>query len=281
MYGGGDVSASQFAGNAGGFMPGDADAAQQGGRNSGGRGNPNKTLRPFTIKQLRDGFASSDNPVDGITISGQEVSNLMICGKILSIEEKATAAKIIVDDGTGKADVRIFNNGDDDVSGVNGKNSFMADLRVGIYVKVYGCLKLFESRLEVQGYKTRPVTDMNEITFHSLDAIYTHLHSMKKAHGDSFAVGQKRVMAPIGGGMDAAAGVGAMPAMPAGQTATEAANAFFSADNVGEQGLSFDQLRQTLGKKFTEAQLRQAVNDLQNDGFIYTTIDDQHFKGTM
>ena len=47
-----------------------------------------------------------------------------------------------------------------------------------------------------------------------------------------------------------------------------------------DAGLSFDQLKVKLGNRFTPSDLKQAVEDLQNDGHIYTTVDDMHFKGT-
>ena len=62
------------------------------------------------------------------------------------------------------------------------------------------------------------------------------------------------------------------------QTAFEAFHEPQAMNN--DAGLSFDQLKVKLGNRFTPSDLKQAVEDLQNDGHIYTTVDDMHFKGT-
>ena len=44
--------------------------------------------------------------------------------------------------------------------------------------------------------------------------------------------------------------------------------------------MSIDQLAQDLGSMYSVDQIRGAVEVLINDGHVYSTIDDNHFKST-
>lgn len=46
------------------------------------------------------------------------------------------------------------------------------ELQIGSYVRVFGHLRAFSGRKMVVALSIRPVTDMNEITFHFLEVIY-------------------------------------------------------------------------------------------------------------
>lgn len=51
--------------------------------------------------------------------------------------------------------------------------------RVDTYVRVNGRLNAFGNRVTVVSHAIRRITDFNEITFHYLDAIHTHLTLVK------------------------------------------------------------------------------------------------------
>ena len=42
-------------------------------------------------------------------------------------------------------------------------------------VRVYGHLRVFQGQKSVVAFAVSPVTDFNEITFHILDIVHTHL----------------------------------------------------------------------------------------------------------
>ena len=46
------------------------------------------------------------------------------------------------------------------------------------------------------------------------------------------------------------------------------------------QGLNVETLRNDLGNKFSRDQIKGAVEFLVNEGHLYSTIDDNHFKST-
>ena len=298
------VSASQFAG--GGFMPSDAEAAngQTGARGSAAGGKKSgvqHTLRPVTVKQLRDCCSSADQDSDAFVVSGQELHNIVVAGKVVSVTEQATAVQLIIDDGTGKAEVKFWldntESGGADQENQGGLEdphgpSSRSEWREGTYVKIFGHLRVFQGKKHIVAFTVRPIQDKNELTFHMLDCVYTHLYTLNKSQGAVQVTGQKRVMGPMDTNtyqqpapqqntyqQAAGFGTGGLSGMTPVQQAAFDAFHDFNVMNQ-DQGLSFASLKQNLGGRFTEGQLRQAVEDLQNDGHIYTTIDDNHFKGT-
>jgi replication factor A2 len=49
----------------------------------------------------------------------------------------------------------------------------------------------------------------------------------------------------------------------------------------GESGVHVDDVVTQLNGRFTEAQVRESVEHLVNEGHLYSTIDDDHFKSTL
>ena len=47
-------------------------------------------------------------------------------------------------------------------------------VREGTYVRIFGVFKTFGNKRQVQAFRIRPVTDMNEVTYHALECMLTH-----------------------------------------------------------------------------------------------------------
>jgi replication factor A2 len=47
------------------------------------------------------------------------------------------------------------------------------------------------------------------------------------------------------------------------------------------QGVHVNEVVQQLNGRFSEPQVREAVEHLVNEGHLYSTIDDDHFKSTL
>jgi len=243
-----------------------------------------------TVKQLRDCCSSADSADETFMVSGTELANVVIIGKVVQLVEQSTVIKIVLDDGTGKIETKFWldsNDAGDQAQGAvedpHGPSS-RAEWREGKYIKIFGHLRVMNGDKHIVAFTIKPVTDMNELTFHLLDTVFTHLYLTRKHQGAAQVTpGQKRVMGP-NAGMGAPAmgaqhdysGLGGMS--PCQKAAFEV---FHEPQALNaDAGLSFDQLKQKLGNRFTPDDLKQAVEDLQNDGHIYTTVDDNHFKGT-
>ncbi|PRW56187.1 replication A 32 kDa subunit A-like [Chlorella sorokiniana] len=279
MYGGGgfDAGASQF--NGAGFMPSQGNAG--GGAASGKKNFENKsqTLRAVTIKQLAD--ASAQRVDDSLAIDGRDVSNITLVGKVLSTNESGLTYGLEIDDGTGKAAVKIWISDDDSELDKQRR----AEWRAGSYVRVHGHISNFGKNQEVIAFNIRPVTDHNEITYHFLQCIFQHAHLVKGAPGggavkqEQGGYGAPAAAAPAAGGYGGAPAAGGYnPNGGLSAVQADVMNFFNAPDAQGDAGISLDDVLARAGGRYSMVQIREAVDALQNEGHLYSTIDENHFK---
>lgn len=286
MYGGGgggfETGASQF--NGAGFMPTQGGAGGAGAASGGKKSfdSKNQSLRAVTVKQLHD--ASQNRVDDSLLVDGRELTNITIVGKVVSASESGLTYALTIDDGTGKAGVKIWISDDD--SEVD--RARRAEWRQGIYVRVHGHISSFGKAQEVVAFNIRPVTDHNEVTYHFLQCIFQHAHLTKGAApgggggagmgagvGMGGPAGMKQEQ--YGGGAPAAAGCNPDTGLNAIQNDIMT---FFNAPDAlaTEKGISIDDVLQRAGGRYSVVQVREAIDALQNEGHLYSTIDENHFK---
>ncbi|RHZ41023.1 hypothetical protein DYB26_016093, partial [Aphanomyces astaci] len=175
------------------------------------------------------------------------------------------------------------------------QQQLLETLQDGIYVSAVGNLRSFGGKTSLSCHTVTPVENFNQITHHFLDCIYTHLRNTKGplGGGGGAAAGTQSftdTSSHFGGGFNA---FGGQAASTGGQQ-----NYNFGASDSGfsdpaqqaildilgasslDMGLSVDQIKQNLHGRVTDAQLRDALNYLTNEGHIYSTIDENHFKRT-
>ena len=256
----------------------------------------NKTIRPVTIKQLRDGWANKDPSEEDIRVSGQDLHQMYLVGKIVSAQESSTAHHMVEDDGTGKAPVKFWIDDDNvdggDIPAPHGARA-RAEWKEGAYVKVSGIVRDMQGKQFIVAYTVKLITNMNEVTLHQLETIYVHLKTVTGGQGPiQLTPGQKRVMGPNPAMQNQMPNQNAAPTAynnndgsGVGGMMSPCQRAMFdelhgSAAMANDKGLSFDQLASKLNNQFTEPELREAVNYLQTEGHVYTTVDENHFKGT-
>lgn len=268
-YGG---AAYAFAGN--GFMPSQHAAGSAEKTRPSGRGN--NTIRAMTLKQLNDALVSSGS--DATILDGKELGLVCIFGKVLDLENKELAVLVKVDDGTGRTTVNHFiNNADSETD-----RQKRAEWRAGIYVRIVGHLGSGPGESKViQAYDIRPVTDHNEITFHLLQAIFEHSHLIKGGPGAGTlappanpSVYNTAVPGTTAMGYDSLGG-------GFGPLHTEILSIYRSPEaNMTDTGISIQSVLARMGGRVPEHQIRSIINELANDGHLYSTIDEDHHKIT-
>jgi len=225
-----------------------------------------QTLTPVTIRQLYN--AVQQQPGDIFKVDGKELNQITIVGQIVSSQIQSTNLELLIDDSTGKMDVRQWLEPDE------GANQYLEDQRAtfkeGVYVRVVGHLRAFQAKRSIMAFRIQPIDDWNEITFHLLEAIHVHLFNTK---------------GPLEGGEAAAP----LPALttPQRQGRPAGAGGFGSVlrNNVMELLRSAPDTKQGSAIKdiviqladYPEEEVRQAIEFLATEGHIYTTIED-HVK---
>lgn len=287
--GGAQFNAGQFDGGAGasqggGFMQ--VDNSTPDGKAKGGDRN-RQSLIPTTIKQLKNAPSAAGGDA-GFSLDGRDLHQVTIVGLIVNADEQATNLQYTIDDGTDTILVKMWVDQDSDESFAERR----AQWKEGVYVRVIGQLRSFNNTKNLVAYSIQPVTDFNEYTFHFIEVVHTHLRHTKGAPPAAGAAaaaapafnganpaytGAAGFTAPMGGAAPASY---AMPQQSSGLD--ELVLQFFRTKGEGiEAGCTVAEAAQALSANgATIDQVRSLVNSLVEDGHLYSTIDDEHYKST-
>lgn len=167
-----------------------------------------------------------------------------------------------LDDGTGSIDAKKWNDADAMES-----NPLAAKLIEGAYCRVWGKLNSFNNRRHVVAQIIRPVEDMNEVSYHMLDATAIHLYYTRGPPGQSDGAAQQ------GGGQSAAQqGGGRAAELAQYSKVAQKVYKYLQTIPQGDQGVHQQVIASALGLDMVD--VAQAGDQLLSGGFIYTTMDD-------
>jgi len=278
----GGADASMFAG--GGFMPSQSGAGNnEYGSSAGGSGKraggQDGGLQPLTVKMINQAIQKPGD--DAFYVDGLEINNVTLVGMVHNKDERNIDTSFMLDDSTGQIEIKRWIDGQDSY-----EYNEMQSVQNSMYVRVHGHLRTFQNKLNVVAFSVRPITDFNEVTFHFLEVIYVHLSHTRSKGG---AVGAAPALAsPMATGQNGIYGPPKIPvaasSIPSGNAKEECQKRVHSiyeepASLQIEQGLHVDQVVQRM-IGFTRPQVREAIDFLVNEGYIYSTIDDDHHKST-
>ncbi|KAL4973272.1 hypothetical protein BDW66DRAFT_168766 [Aspergillus desertorum] len=258
-------------GGGGGFMPGETNSPS-GGRPEGN----NTTLRPVTIKQILD--ATQPYPEANYTIDGQDVSSIVFIGQVRNISTQATNVTYKLDDGTGEIEAKQWVTPSDDMDttddlGKEGKDR--NGVEINGYAKVFGKLKsLFGDRKVINTHCVRPLTDINELHFHFLEAAAVHLFHTKGAPGGvGGATGKIGGGDAAMGGLDGAGGGGGGGFPPSMSATARRVYNLLKTEPQNNEGLHAQFIAAKLG--LPPPDVVRAGDELINAGMVFSTVDDQ------
>ncbi|XP_041650003.1 replication protein A 32 kDa subunit [Cheilinus undulatus] len=250
----------------GGFA---SPSLSQGGEKKG-RARANQII-PCTVSQLM----SASQADEAFRVGDVEVAQVTIVGIIRSTDKSMTNIQYKVDDMTGAPmDVKQWVDTED-------PSVDSTVLPPGTYVKVSGNLRSFQNHKSVVAFAVRPLEDMNEITSHMLEVVQAHM-----------TLNKSQSMSAVGGEMNSKVtsmsrqDTGSMGGSYAG--AMEMNNGLSANQNQvlslikscpDAQGISIQELKQRLSG-ISLAVIKQAVEFLSNEGHIFSTIDEDHYKST-
>lgn len=247
---------------------------QGGGFNSpGGFGTPQaseerkgrsraQNCAPVTVAQILNATHNDDRFYSGKL----EISQVTLIGLIRTVKESTTRLDYELDDMTGPPlEIKQFVDNDENIP----DEERVPTMRENTYVRVYGHVRSFSGKKNVVAFKVQPVTDMNELTCHILDVIYSHASVSKESAAE---VGGRTSTAAVGPSHNENAGNYGLSSLNK-QVATVIRN------SNSDLGISISEVARHL-KGAPEKAIREAVEFLSSEGHIYSTIDDDHFKAT-
>ncbi|ESQ49815.1 hypothetical protein EUTSA_v10021296mg [Eutrema salsugineum] len=275
MFGGDFDGNAAFAG--GGFMPSQATTEAPDSASSF-KNRDVRTLLPLTLKQLN---SVSTNGESNFSIDGVDINTVAIVGRVSRMENRITQVDFVVDDGTGCVECVRWCHERQETEEIEA-------IKLGMYVRLHGHLKSFQGKRSVNVFSIRPVTDFNEIVHHFAECIYVHMYNTKSRGGSiSQATVTPRPQMPYS----------TMPT-PAKPYQTGPSNQFPNQFNdplhgfkqmilnylnqpmhlTSEAGVHCDVIARNLG--IPPLKVKDALEQLSNDGCVYSTMDETCFKST-
>ncbi|CAL1610329.1 unnamed protein product [Knipowitschia caucasica] len=232
---------------------------------------------PCTVSQLM----SASQADESFKVGDVDVAQVTIVGIIRSTDKSMTNIQYKVDDTTSAPmDVKQWVDTED--PGVDG-----TVLPPGTYVKVSGNLRSFQNHRSIVAFSLRPLEDMNEITSHMLEVVHAHMalakpQSMPSAGGMNSSMapmsrtnmGTMGSTGPVGGGYP-----GATNMVNNGLSASQNQVLSLIRSCSDAQGISIQDIKQRLSGISINI-IKQAVEFLSNEGHIFSTIDEDHYKST-
>jgi replication factor A2 len=174
MYGG----YSSNAGGSGGFFSNNSygEAKTPTKENSDFVGSPGfkksngeQSLRPMTIYQVHESKEVIAN--HPLVCDNKPVQSISLVAKVINIKEQSTHVRYTLEDGTGVIEAALWS--------TDGKSeaevAAQSKIEVNGYVQVIGAIRLFSGKKSIQANSLKPVTDINQITYHGLMTAWVHL----------------------------------------------------------------------------------------------------------
>lgn len=237
-------------------------------------------LVPVTVKQISEASQSGDEK-SNFVINGVDVANVTVVGMVFEKVGRNTDVAFVLDDGTGRMKCRRWMN-------ENFDTIEMEEILDGMYVRVNGHLKSFQGAKQLVAFSVRPVTNFDEVTFHFIDCIHNHLQT--KSQGEGLTPTQPQLVdtslsTPMRNGLN-----GSQTAPSSQLSGQFSIDGLKSCDqlvldylqqpsSIGqEKGIHRDELSRQL--KFPVEKIMESIRSLEEEGLIYSTIDEFHYKST-
>ncbi|XP_022090266.1 replication protein A 32 kDa subunit-like isoform X2 [Acanthaster planci] len=274
-YGGGFSDHGGQSSQAGGYFNSPGNMGQVGSPSTGGpKAKRAQNLIPCTIAQVLQATQVDEH----FKIGEVEINQVSIVGLIRQVEIAATNILYKVDDRTGPLlDIRQWIDNDENTPEELQPQVYSENT----YIKVIGNIRTFGGKRSISPFKIKPLTDLNELTLHMLETVHTHmLLTKRKSLGASTSgtFGTHQFMTPSKGGMASTSGYGAVTTANGLNSVQAEVHRLITAC-PDDQGVSINFLATSL-KGTPYNKIKDALEFLSNEGHIYSTIDDDHFKST-
>ncbi|KAL3535381.1 hypothetical protein ACH5RR_003842 [Cinchona calisaya] len=264
-------SGSQIDAGAGGFSSSQTIESSL----SSAKSRDAQPMVPVTVKQISDAVPSTDDK-STFLIDGVDVKHVMLVGMAFNKSERVTDVQFVIDDGTGRVACHRWVNDTVDTNEVGG-------LEDGVYVRVHGLLKGFPGKKQLQVFAIRPLINYDELSSHFLACIHYHSFNTKQNGVTVPSQAQTPISAvstPVSGpqnssnqfsgqyNMDELKGIDKMVIEYLEQPSSVAQ----------EKGVHRNEIAKHL--KIPLEKILEAIESLESEGLIYSTIDECHYKST-
>lgn len=231
----------------------------------------NLSMVPVTVALIKN---STYNMMEDVCeIDGIKLHQVSFVGLICEVQENTTHLAYEIDDLTGgRITVKRWIDKEDNVED-------QSQFREDTYVRVYGYIKVHDGEKKtIVAFSVNRLVDFNELTYHMLAVIHARLKMKQIANadnsmmspgtGENMQFGNSSGQRDFGQNMD-----------NSGMSKTQAQVLQIISGTSSSEGMAMDDIRRKM-QGVSESEIRKAVEFLSNEGHVYSTIDDDHFRST-
>ena len=281
---GGDTGGGGSGGGGGGYTNnfGGGGGTQDSTEKKARKNYDEQTLIPCTISMIKKAQTDSSGG-DGTVVleDGRPLHMVTVVGAVRSVDAQSTSIQYVIEDGTGSIDVKQWVDDNDSEVVSEEKRRAAQD---NIYVKVTGSVKDYEDKKMFLANSVRKLGSGNELTHHLLDVMYSG-EKFKRADSivppvmvnNSMGFNNNNNNNNNNSGGQAAGGFNQGGG---DDTRSQVMNVMQRLNNDGEEGTSVQQCIAEL-PGLSEADVRSVINLLSEEGSLYSTTDENHFKLAM
>lgn len=234
----------------------------------------------MTVKQVLD--ASQPFPEAPFQVDGADVANVLFMGQVRNISSQSTNVTYKIDDGTGEIEVKKWvdtttaDNMDTDDGKAPGDGK--SELQVNGYARVFGSIKSFGNKRYIGAHSVRPLTNINELHTHLLEALAVHLFFTRGPPGSATAAaaaaagGKPGVIDSVMGGADDS-GAGQSKVVASMSPTAKKIYTLLKNEPQGTEGIHMQIISSRLNVPASE--VAKAGEELLNAGVIFSTTDEQ------
>lgn len=268
-----------------------------GGVGDGTKRRDSKGVFPITIAEITRNFNMVE---DKLVVGDNEVTDITLVAQVESTKNSSTKVVFVLDDKSGATmEGNYWLDGDQDsATDIPAPRS---------YIRVFGKVKSFGGRAQLNLFAWKPVTNPDIISAHVLQTVLAHHSTLNPvpikqqpfetagasqfqtnagAAAPSRGLGANRFAASSGtnnyngnqGGLGGGilGGFNNVESLPAVQ---QEVFRLICSDKTGAgNGCHRDVLKRQLMQRFSHQQIDQALASLMNDGLVYNSLDSNHFS---
>jgi len=289
MFQGGGFSGSQIGG---GFVSNDSgNQYGQSGGASQKRVIPydQRKLSQVTIKQIMSAPpVQADDPV---MVDGMEIGQLHLIARLMSIDQQSSHTQYRISDYTGTLEAKQWSNDAQDAQSAN--------LQVGSWVHIFGRINSFQGKCSVNVFDVVPVTNFNEITHHFTEVIFAHLTNLETAKKQEMQMNNSSMMMGGNNNSNTMSSMGPGYGNDQGMGGNQGGGWNGNAMNKDSGRSSIEQkvLSVVKSPEFANSEtgcnvqaifdrlpnediqkLKDTIDLLAEEGVMYSTLDDEHYK---
>jgi len=234
-----------------------------------------QNLVPVYIKDI------TEAPEDGLAVEGRPVGMMEFVGTVTNVDVQASETTYTVDDGTGTVPA---------VHWTDGEKSVASDdpIEEGSQVRVIGVMRSAKGEKHIMAFRVAPVTGgQAEMDGHKLEVAYAKIKIRQLVDKENAAIGANPLSNSMVGGFGGSTGMsngaggggGSGVGSTFGNPKHESVFKMLQACSRDE-GLHRDEVVKGLNGRLTKKEVDDALAYLSDEGHIYATMDEDHFKTT-